>query len=585
MRPTTNRIRLLLLVLLLAATSAGAWVQLNLRDLGGSFIDAGLELSGDNAGCCGGNPQTIASPSITFSREQDGTADVGAAATTTALLATYTAIGSIPSSNAAAVDGATFDLADPINASDALALDGVNSVYFFANDDLGMGGLAVANFFFNTGNGNIVDCDIIFDDSPGAGITWSTTTPGDPNQDLGVDTFDIQEVMNQEVQHCFGAEHTPVAGLFNSSGQQVSGFFSEDFSEHASLYPFATGTISGRTFQPDDVAFFTALYPSGSPDSGTITGSVTMQGGGAVKAAHVVAVSTASPNTPVVGTLSGVDEGQNGTGNFSLRGVPPGDYFVRVEPMIGTSNIMTIPDNTFFTGQITNFAPEFWSGGAETDADNMPFSTDAAMVTVTDGGTASGVNIIVNTLAPFTTGGANDTFAMARVIGANDFSESVDITTATADDMSDPSPTCFAAPGGGPRPAFGVWYTFTAPSDGTITFSTEGSHYDTGLAAFTGSPGTFAEMACNDDIDFSPTTPPINLQSIISFSATSGTTYSFVVGDVGFFGFAVPPPPEFILVVNFSFVSANAAPVANNDSYSTGPNQQLVIDDGCPGAS
>jgi hypothetical protein len=54
---------------------------------------------------------------------------------------------------------------------------------------------------------------------------------------------------------------------------------------------------------------------------------------------------------------------------------------------------------------------------------------------------------------------------------------------------------------------------------------TFGSNYDTVLSVWTGSPGTFAPVACNDDTG--------SLQSQVSFAATSGTTYFFMVTAFG----------------------------------------------------
>ena len=48
---------------------------------------------------------------------------------------------------------------------------------------------------------------------------------------------------------------------------------------------------------------------------------------------------------------------------------------------------------------------------------------------------------------------------------------------------------------GGPETVF-VW---TAPSGGTYQFDTNGSSFDTVLAAYKGNPTTAAELACNDD--------------------------------------------------------------------------------------
>ena len=80
-----------------------------------------------------------------------------------------------------------------------------------------------------------------------------------------------------------------------------------------------------------------------------------------------------------------------------------------------------------------------------------------------------------------------------------------------------------AAPG-----AASVWWTFTAPSDGTMTLSTAGSDFDTLLAAYTGSKvGSLTQVAANDDVSSLDTT------SFVSFPVTAGTRYSVAVDGVG----------------------------------------------------
>ena len=80
-----------------------------------------------------------------------------------------------------------------------------------------------------------------------------------------------------------------------------------------------------------------------------------------------------------------------------------------------------------------------------------------------------------------------------------------------------------------------IWYSFTPPVNETIEADTVGSliplnpeiggsEADTILAVVTGSPGHFTQVACNDDTEPGQTTI-----SRVSFNATSGTTYYFMV--------------------------------------------------------
>ncbi len=67
-----------------------------------------------------------------------------------------------------------------------------------------------------------------------------------------------------------------------------------------------------------------------------------------------------------------------------------------------------------------------------------------------------------------------------------------------------------------------VWWTWTAPATGVVTFTTAGSNFDTILAAYTGnSVGGLTLMANNDDYG--------GMTSQISFTAIAGTTYQIAV--------------------------------------------------------
>src|SRR5262245_25872612 len=72
---------------------------------------------------------------------------------------------------------------------------------------------------------------------------------------------------------------------------------------------------------------------------------------------------------------------------------------------------------------------------------------------------------------------ANDTCAGATAL-ANGVTLSMD--TGSATDTGDPVPVCAASTGKG------VWFTFTPPSNGTLTVKTCGSNYDTVMQIYTG---------------------------------------------------------------------------------------------------
>jgi uncharacterized delta-60 repeat protein/uncharacterized repeat protein (TIGR01451 family) len=107
---------------------------------------------------------------------------------------------------------------------------------------------------------------------------------------------------------------------------------------------------------------------------------------------------------------------------------------------------------------------------------------------------------------------ANDNFANATVIVGPSGSVSGSNVGAT---LEPGEPSLTGNPGGQ-----SVWYTWTAPSDMSVTFNTVGSDFDTLLGVFTGGP-TVDNLTLIQDNDNAGN----GLQSRVSFAATAGTTY------------------------------------------------------------
>lgn len=72
-----------------------------------------------------------------------------------------------------------------------------------------------------------------------------------------------------------------------------------------------------------------------------------------------------------------------------------------------------------------------------------------------------------------------------------------------------------------------VWWTWTAPSTGTVAMNTYGSHFDTTLAIYTGSAvNSLTEVVSNDNF-FSD--GYLEYHSVVTFTAIAGTTYQIAV--------------------------------------------------------
>jgi len=141
---------------------------------------------------------------------------------------------------------------------------------------------------------------------------------------------------------------------------------------------------------------------------------------------------------------------------------------------------------------------------------------------------------------------ANDDFANATVVTELPFFQFENTSEATSE-PTDPS-GCGQQDGS-------VWFAFTPPSNMTIEADTLESTYNTLLSAWTGTQGALNLVACNDNFG--------SFQSRITFQATAGTTYYFMVaiccgdngGSLQFRVNQLPPPG------NDDF--ANATPIGS----------------------
>jgi len=120
-------------------------------------------------------------------------------------------------------------------------------------------------------------------------------------------------------------------------------------------------------------------------------------------------------------------------------------------------------------------------------------------------------NVLDGVVAVPAQGLVSDAFANASVISYTPYMDAQSIGAATTA-AGDPSLPCISGQGYN-----SVWYSFTPAVSESVLVSTTGSTYDTVLAVWTGSPGSFVNQGCNDN--FSGTL------SQVQFDAGAGTTY------------------------------------------------------------
>lgn len=122
--------------------------------------------------------------------------------------------------------------------------------------------------------------------------------------------------------------------------------------------------------------------------------------------------------------------------------------------------------------------------------------------------------------APAPSAPANDNFADAPAITVG---APIDGTTTNSTHESGEPAHVGSAYGS----ARSIWYRWTAPSDGVLSLTTQGSAYDTLMAVYVGdSLGSLSAKAANDDFGG-------GLWSSVSFGVSGGTTYRIAIDGWG----------------------------------------------------
>jgi hypothetical protein len=173
--------------------------------------------------------------------------------------------------------------------------------------------LASTSFLIDSATGALVESDIFFNST----FSWSVAAAGEAGR------YDLESIALHEIGHFSGLGHSALGEteLIATGGRRV-------LSSEAVMFPiaFAAGSIAGRTLKADDIAGISDLYPDGDFSSeGSLSGRVTKDGQ-PLFGSHVVAFDAATGAMVAGFTL-------NAQGQFSIGGLSPGVYAVRVEPL------------------------------------------------------------------------------------------------------------------------------------------------------------------------------------------------------------------------------------------------------------
>lgn len=213
--------------------------------------------------------------------------------------------------------------------------------------------------------GQIVDSDLIFNTA----ATYRTSATGPiPN------SVDLQSVATHEIGHLLGLSHSGVA--------------------EATMFPVLQSGTDASSLEPDDHAAIRAAYPGATYATGyaTLTGTV-VRGSNSqpIPGALVTAWALDGSDLPLYGVASDyTDE----AGGYALRGLSPGYYGIKVEPLDGAVPALipaAINARVLAIAQ-TNFTGEWWSAG-----DNGTDAVDALTgITVAAGAVSGGHDVVTS---------------------------------------------------------------------------------------------------------------------------------------------------------------------------------------------
>ena len=270
-----------------------------------------------------------------------------------------------------------------------LEFDGQNSMFFDnagANFTAGSGVIAFVRSVVDLTDGHTLDADLVFNDKE---FFASISTPNLTPAPAGQSSVDLQAALTHEYGHYFGLDHTSVAG--------------------ATMVPFISNDISQRTLELDDRAGLSTIFPESAArglsadgvdfnaTTGTISGTVLSgYNGSAIFGAHVEAINLSDFSD--ISAISGELTLRNGQGEYTIHGLPPGNYAVAIVPLDGVHTIAADANiGGPYNGLDINFPVEFWNGANEGGNGFNDNANDIVPVAVSAATNTPGVNFITNT--------------------------------------------------------------------------------------------------------------------------------------------------------------------------------------------
>lgn len=302
-----------------------------------------------------------------------------------------------------------------------------------------------------------------------------------------------------------------------------------------------SGSLSGTSMAAPHVAGAAAVYWSLNPSfsaASVMSGLLNLASSG-----KVFSPGTGSPNkllymTPASGVVPGTPAAPVATQSNGTVGIT-----WTAPSSTGTSAINAYTVQTSAGSTVCSWT----SGPLSCSVSGLASGTYSFKVSASSNAGASPWSALSNSVTVTTTGN-NDFFASARSISGTSGSINDSNTSATRE-VGEPQPYGSAAT---------KWYSYSAPTSGTMSINTDGSNFDTVLAVYSGSSvSTLTTLASDDDSGS-------EAQSALTVSVSQGSTYFVQVG-----GYTSSHVGSIVLTWSLSGSTCSGTPSNNSFSCAT----------------